>query len=106
MCLELIVNAVAPGRLRGGYEFPKSQSDEIPFSSGIVDLKVIQLQKLHSLYRLDKDWGYVNSEKREPLFSWPWKTLTEQQVALGKLEFKKFIVVLSTCQGYVLKMVF
>lgn len=79
----------APGRLRGGYE---------SFPTG--DLKTKQIQKLHSLNRLDEDWGYLLPEKLEKKFSWPWKTLTEQQVALGKLEFTKFIVVLSCCQEW------
>lgn len=104
------MNAVAPGRLRSGYEFPRAQSPaqsgEIPSGSGIVDLKTIQLQKLHRLERLDKDWGYLLPDKLETKFSWSWKTLTEQQVALGKLEFKKFIVVLSCCQEYVLETTF
>jgi len=91
-----IVIAVTPGRLRGGYESS---------STGVVDLKTMQIQKLHSLHRLDEDWGYLLPDKLEKKFSWPWKTLTEQQVALGKLEFTKFIVVLSCCQEYVLETV-
>lgn len=94
---------VTPGRLKGGYELPRAQRDESPLT-GIQDLKRIQLQKLQQLVRLDRDWAYfLPPDKLEAKFSWPWKSLTEQQVALGKLEFNKFIVVLSCCQEWKLQ---
>jgi hypothetical protein len=97
--MEVLVleNTVTPGRLKGGYELPRAQRDESP-PTGIQDLKRIQLQKLQRLVRLDRDWAYFLPDKLEAKFSWPWKSLTEQPVALGKLEFNKFIVVLSCCQ--------
>jgi hypothetical protein len=61
-------------------------------------LKQIQLQKLEKLKELDKDWDTWFPEVREEPYVWPWTTLTEQQVALGQLDFKKFLVVLS-CLG-------
>ena len=97
--------AVAPERLRGGYELPRAQRDESP-SSVISDLKRIQLRKLERLEPFDREWGELLPDKLEKKFSWPWKTLTEQQVALGNLEFQKFIVVLSLCQEYVLEISF
>ncbi|KAG0560418.1 hypothetical protein KC19_10G179300 [Ceratodon purpureus] len=92
---------VRPERLRGGYELPRAERDESP-SSGIRDLKWVQLQKLQRLQR-DKQWGDSFPNKVEKKFSWPWKTLTEEQIALGKLDFNKFIVALSCCDEWKLQ---
>ena len=59
-------------------------------------LKEIQLEKLGKLEALDRAWDVLYPNEREEKFEWPWETLTEQQVALGKLDFRKFIVLLSS----------
>ncbi|CAK9210508.1 unnamed protein product [Sphagnum troendelagicum] len=90
----------APEQIQGGMS--KTKGVKSPprklasfYSNG---LKQIQLQKLEKLKELDKDWDTWFPEVREEPYVWPWTTLTEQQVALGQLDFKKFLVVLS-CLG-------
>lgn len=61
-------------------------------ASGLLQ---VQLEKVGKLERLDRDWDSIFSNVTEDSFPWPWELLTEKQVALGKLDFKKFIVVLS-----------
>ena len=58
-------------------------------------LKEMQLEKLGRLEALDKEWDESYPNEREEAFEWPWENLTEQQIALGKLDFRKFIVLLS-----------
>lgn len=81
-----------PSRSRGGPETIRTTSTR---TSGLLQ---VQLEKLGKLERLDKDWDSLFPNVTEDNFSWPWESLTEKQVALGKLDFKKFIVVLS-CLG-------
>jgi hypothetical protein len=63
-----------------------------------TDLKQIQLRKLENVIALDKDWDVLFPDVREVLSVWPWPTLIEEQVALGQLNFNKFLVVLN-CLG-------
>lgn len=53
------------------------------------------MEKLQRLEALDRVWDELYPNEREEQFEWPWEALTEQQVALGKLDFRKFIVLLS-----------
>jgi hypothetical protein len=63
-----------------------------------TDLKQIQLRKLENVIALDKDWDVLFPDVREVPYVWPWPTLIEEQVALGQLDFNKFLVVLN-CLG-------
>lgn len=85
-----------PERVRG---FGKSKAASVKRGSAPSSaLKRAQVEKLEKLVPLDKDWDRLYPHVIEEQFSWPWVNLTEQQLALGKLDFKKFMVALS-CLG-------
>lgn len=86
-----------PERVRGGVGKSKAASVKRGSASSFV-LKQVQVEKLEKLIPLDKDWDRFYPNVIEDQFSWPWAKLTEQQLALGKLDFKKFMVALS-CLG-------
>lgn len=87
---------VGPERVRGLGKSKSASAKRGPAPSSA--LKQAQVEKLEKLVPLDKDWDRLNLHVIEEHFSWPWVNLTEQQLALGKLDFKKFMVVLS-CLG-------
>ncbi|KAG0604472.1 hypothetical protein M758_10G174600 [Ceratodon purpureus] len=78
---------------RGASRSRAISSKKLPTRSG--GLKEVQLEKLQRLEALDRAWDELYPNEREEQFEWPWEALTEQQVALGKLDFRKFIVLLS-----------
>nr|XP_024378193.1 probable RNA-dependent RNA polymerase 3 isoform X2 [Physcomitrium patens] len=92
--IEAAVTPVSLGHVQG---FEKTRS-EYRLSSPATTLKQTQLEKLEKLTPLDKDWNCLYPSVAEDQFCWPWIDLTEPQLALGKLDFEKFMVTLS-CLG-------
>ena len=62
-------------------------------SPSVSTLKEIQLRKFQNLVALDRNWDILFPDVKEPGFSWPWPTLSKQQITLGRMEFKRFILI-------------